>query len=94
MNAVYEVIFVWNGPADERPPVPKDTLRPIRVRQESRNSLNNRWNHTIYPKTDAVLMLDDDSFLPEHAIASLFARWQHEPDRLVSWSGTRHSSLI
>jgi hypothetical protein len=32
-------------------------------------------------------MVDDDEYLPEHAVASLFSRWRHDPDRLVGVVG-------
>lgn len=85
MHFVHEVVFIWNGAPSELPSIPRGTLRPIRVRQEKQNSLNNRWNHTIYPQTDGVLMVDDDQFIPLNSVLSLFARWQHEPDRVVSF---------
>eukprot|EP00035_Acanthoeca_spectabilis_P002253 m.86390 g.86390 ORF g.86390 m.86390 type:complete len:861 (+) comp11455_c0_seq2:217-2799(+) len=87
MHFVHEVVFIWNGAPSELPSIPRGSLRPIRVRQERQNSLNNRWNHTIYPQTDGVLMVDDDQFIPLNSVLSLFARWQHEPDRVIGVVG-------
>eukprot|EP00040_Diaphanoeca_grandis_P024239 m.133014 g.133014 ORF g.133014 m.133014 type:complete len:864 (-) comp29647_c0_seq1:312-2903(-) len=86
---VYEVIFVWNSMSDgiEPPDMPKSTLRPIRLVIAPENSLNNRWNHTLYPKTDGILMMDDDIMLPLPTLGSLFARWLYTPDQIVGVVG-------
>ena len=80
---VREVIFLWNSDAKGMPSIPKGTLRPIRVEQQERNSLNNRWMDSLNVQTDAVLMMDDDMMLPVHTLRSVFARWKYEPTRLV-----------
>lgn len=87
MASAHEVIFVWNSQSEPPPAIPEGTLRPIRLVKFDTNSLNNRWNHTLYPRTDAVLMVDDDTFIPLHTIRSLHARWLYEPSRLVGLVG-------
>lgn len=87
--AVHEVVFVWNSQTDDAPDIAQlgRTLRPIRVVLSAVNSLNNRWNHSLYPKTDGVLMLDDDTFLPLQTVRSLHARWLYDSTRLVGLVG-------
>jgi len=92
LPTVYEVIFIWNSASDgiSPPPLPSPTLRPIRLIVADHNSLNNRWNHSIYPKTDAVLMMDDDLMLPIPTIGNLFSRWKYDTDQLVGVVGRNY----
>ena len=86
---VHEIVFVWNSQTDNPPDIEQigRTLRPIRVVRPPVNSLNNRWNHSLYPKTDGVLMLDDDIFLPIQTVRSLHARWLYDSTRLIGLVG-------
>ena len=88
MRRVYEIIFIWNSPEVPLPEIPSNTIAPINIVRAPTNSLNNRWNRSLFSvKTNAVLMLDDDLLLPVQAVKSLFLRWQLEPDRLVGLTG-------
>ncbi|KAL6964620.1 Glucosamine inositolphosphorylceramide transferase 1 [Sarracenia purpurea var. burkii] len=58
-SSVREIVVVWNK---GNPPELSefDSLVPVRIREEEKNSLNNRYKVDPMIKTRAVLELDDD----------------------------------
>ena len=83
MPEVDQFLFLWNSPGLPLPPVPEDTQAPIVVIVQERNSLNNRYQPQLPVRTDAVLIVDDDTQLPPATLMSMFTRWRVSPEQMV-----------
>lgn len=57
--AVAEIVIVWSNSSPPDPEVEFPGL-PVRIRNESTNSLNNRFRPDPDIRTRAILQLDDD----------------------------------
>lgn len=82
--SVREIVVVWNRGL---PPQLSDfdSAVPIRIRVETKNSLNNRFNIDPMIKTRAVLELDDDIMMTCDDIERGFKVWREHPDRIVGF---------
>jgi len=74
MPYLNKLLLIWNNP--KKPPSPDlkwpDIGVPIHVIQTSNNSLNNRFKPYHYIETEAILSLDDDTFLRQDEIIFAF----------------------
>lgn len=96
-SSVREIVVVWNKGI---PPNVSDfdSLVPVRIREEKKNSLNNRFNVDPLIKTRAVLELDDDILMTCDDVERGFRVWRDHPDRIVGFyprlvNGGRHGLL-
>ncbi|XWS08065.1 hypothetical protein CRYUN_Cryun41cG0046200 [Craigia yunnanensis] len=82
--SVKEIVVVWNKGV---PPKLSDldSAVPVRIRVESRNSLNNRFKMDPFIKTRAVLELDDDIMMTCDDVERGFIEWRQHPDRIVGF---------
>ncbi|XP_047332218.1 glucosamine inositolphosphorylceramide transferase 1 [Impatiens glandulifera] len=83
-SSVKEIVVVWNK---GNPPKPSefDSVVPVRIRVEERNSLNNRFKMDNEIKTRGVLELDDDIMMPCGDIERGFKVWREHPERIVGF---------
>ncbi|EHA8589706.1 Glycosyltransferase family protein 64 protein C5 [Cocos nucifera] len=83
-SSVREIVVVWNK---GQPPIRSDldSAVPVRIREEKRNSLNNRFNADPLIKTRAVLELDDDIMMTCDDVERGFKVWRDHPDRIVGF---------
>ncbi|KAF2318433.1 hypothetical protein GH714_007454 [Hevea brasiliensis] len=83
-SSVKEIVVVWNKGT---PPKLSDldSVVPVRIRVENRNSLNNRFKKDELIKTRAVLELDDDIMMTCDDIERGFNVWRQHPDRIVGF---------
>ncbi len=87
-----KVVVVWNSPLPPSPDLEWPEISvPIRVVQPGRNSLNNRFLPFDAIETEAVLSIDDDSFLRHDEIVFAFRVWRENRDRLVGFPGRFHA---
>ncbi|KAL6980266.1 Glucosamine inositolphosphorylceramide transferase 1 [Sarracenia purpurea var. burkii] len=83
-SSVREIVVVWNK--GNRPELSEfDSLVPVRIREEEKNSLNNRFKVDPMIKTRAVLELDDDIMMTCDDIERGFRVWREHPDRIVGF---------
>ncbi|GLT66757.1 hypothetical protein SLA2020_391060 [Shorea laevis] len=82
--SVKEIVVVWNKGT---PPKLSDldSAVPVRIREEDKNSLNNRFKVDPHIKTRAVLELDDDIMMSCDDIERGFKVWRQHPDRIVGF---------
>ncbi|KAI3816179.1 hypothetical protein L1987_15870 [Smallanthus sonchifolius] len=82
--SVCEIVVVWNK---GKPPDPNDldSMVPVRIRVEDKNSLNNRFKPDPLIKTKAVLELDDDIMMNCDDVERAFKIWRENPQRLVGF---------
>ncbi|CAK9159604.1 unnamed protein product [Ilex paraguariensis] len=82
--SVREIVVVWNK---GKPPVSSDfdSVVPVRIRIEEKNSLNNRFKMDSSIETRAVLELDDDIMMTCDDIERGFRIWREHPDRIVGF---------
>ncbi|KAK3422192.1 hypothetical protein EUGRSUZ_G02723 [Eucalyptus grandis] len=83
-SSVKEIVVVWNKGV---PPNSSDfdSVVPVRIRVEARNSLNNRFRMDPLIKTRAVLELDDDIMMTCDDVERGFKVWREHPDRIVGF---------
>ncbi|XP_043813541.1 glucosamine inositolphosphorylceramide transferase 1 isoform X2 [Manihot esculenta] len=83
-SSVKEIVVVWNKGT---PPKLSDldSVVPVRIRVEKKNSLNNRFRKDDLIKTRAVLELDDDILMTCNDIERGFNVWRQHPDRIVGY---------
>ncbi|KAK9158760.1 hypothetical protein Scep_005334 [Stephania cephalantha] len=83
-SSVKEIVVVWNK---GQPPNTSDfdSVVPVRIRVEKRNSLNNRFTKDPLIKTRAVLELDDDIMMTCDDVERGFRVWREHPDRIVGF---------
>jgi hypothetical protein len=85
---VRRVILVWNAPDASPPELPEEVI----VLPMTKNSLNNRWIKVIkHIDTDAVLNLDDDTFVSKAGIICMFNWWSQDTRRLVGPFVRKHN---
>ncbi|CAI9302991.1 unnamed protein product [Lactuca saligna] len=83
-SSVREIVVIWNKGTP--PDVTEfDSAVPVRIRVESKNSLNNRFKLDPLIKTKAVLELDDDIMMSCDYIERGFKVWRQNPNRLVGF---------
>ncbi|KQK13756.1 glycosyltransferase family protein 64 protein C5 isoform X2 [Brachypodium distachyon] len=82
--SVREILVVWNK---GQPPVQNELKSsvPIRVRIETKNTLNNRFKIDEEIKTRAVMELDDDIMMACDDLERGFKVWREHPDRIVGY---------
>lgn len=82
--SVREIVVVWNKGI---PPKLNefDSVVPVRIRVEDRNSLNNRFKVDPMIQTRSVLELDDDIMMSCDDIERGFRVWREHPDRIVGF---------
>lgn len=82
--SVREILVVWNK---GKPPDPSEfnSMVPVRIRVEEKNSLNNRFRIDPLIKTKAVLELDDDIMMNCDDLERGFKVWRETPERLVGF---------
>ncbi|KAG0464930.1 hypothetical protein HPP92_019094 [Vanilla planifolia] len=82
--SVSGIVIVWNkGHPPELSEL--DSVVPIRIRVEEKNSLNNRFKGDSYIKTKAVLELDDDIMMTCDDLERGFRVWREHPERIVGY---------
>lgn len=83
-SSVREIVVVWNK---GQPPELSEfeSVVPIRIRVEDKNSLNNRFNVDPMIKTRGFLELDDDIMMSCDDIERGFRVWREHPDRIVGF---------
>ncbi|KAG9456793.1 hypothetical protein H6P81_001301 [Aristolochia fimbriata] len=83
-SSVGEIVVVWNkGQPPELSDL--DSVVPIRIRVEEKNSLNNRFKIDPLIKTRGVLELDDDIMMTCDDVERGFRVWREHPDRIVGF---------
>ncbi|XP_073005993.1 glucosamine inositolphosphorylceramide transferase 1 [Typha latifolia] len=83
-SSVREIVVVWNK-GDPPKLSELDSVVPVRIRVEKKNSLNNRFNLDPEIKTRAVLELDDDIMMTCDDLERGFRVWRVHPDRIVGF---------
>jgi glucuronyl/N-acetylglucosaminyl transferase EXT2 len=83
-------VIVWND-IKRKPPFGQASfkLQPnqqLRIFEQKRNSMNNRFNlpHD-FVRTDSVIIIDDDIMLDINALEAAFRVWRANPQKLVSF---------
>ncbi|KAK4754551.1 hypothetical protein SAY87_002655 [Trapa incisa] len=82
--SVKEIVIVWNKGIPPKPTA-FDSVVPVRIRVEGKNSLNNRFKMDSMIMTRAVLELDDDIMMPCDDVERGFNVWRQHPDRIVGF---------
>ncbi|CAI9091238.1 OLC1v1026210C5 [Oldenlandia corymbosa var. corymbosa] len=83
-SSVREIVVVWNK--GKLPDLSEfDSAVPVRIRQEEKNSLNNRFRIDPKIRTRAVLELDDDIMMTCDDVERGFKVWRDHPDRIVGF---------
>ncbi|GFQ07582.1 glycosyltransferase family protein 64 protein c5 [Phtheirospermum japonicum] len=83
-SSVREIVVVWNKGVPPRLS-DFDSAVPVRVREEERNSLNNRFEVDPLIMTRAVLELDDDIMMTCDDVERGFKVWREHPNRIVGF---------
>ncbi|XP_067218040.1 exostosin-like 2 [Chanodichthys erythropterus] len=88
------IIIVWNNPGEPPPRKLWDALGPHPVpvffKEQSVNRMRNRLQPHPEIKTDAVLMLDDDTLVSVPDISFAFSVWKQFPDQIVGFVPRKH----
>ncbi|XP_056598625.1 exostosin-like 2 isoform X2 [Triplophysa dalaica] len=88
------IIIVWNNPGQPPPKELWDSLGPHPVpvifKEQSVNRMRNRLQPHPEIKTDAVLMLDDDTLVSVPDISFAFSVWKQFPDQIVGFVPRKH----
>uniref|UniRef100_A0A6U4D3B2 Glycosyl transferase 64 domain-containing protein n=1 Tax=Phaeomonas parva TaxID=124430 RepID=A0A6U4D3B2_9STRA len=98
-DIVAEVVMVWNGDAQnlyEREPYKKyfKDMPKFRVFEAKTNSLMNRYDPAIKPKTAAIMYVDDDGPFQLYEPTKVgFERWKQVSNRQVGSLG-RHTPYL
>ncbi|XP_040378289.1 glucosamine inositolphosphorylceramide transferase 1-like [Oryza brachyantha] len=82
--SVRDIVVVWNK---GQPPAQAElnSVVPVRIRVEDKNSLNNRFNLDSEIKTRAVMELDDDIMMTCDDLERGFKVWREHPDRIIGY---------
>ncbi|XP_016333529.1 exostosin-like 2 isoform X1 [Sinocyclocheilus anshuiensis] len=90
------IIIVWNNPSELPPRKLWDALGPhpvpIIFKEQSVNRMRNRLQPHPEIKTDAVLMLDDDTLVSVPDISFTFSVWKQFSDQIVGFVPRKHVS--
>ncbi|KAK7162670.1 hypothetical protein R3I93_006877 [Phoxinus phoxinus] len=88
------IVIVWNNPGEPPPRKLWDALGPHPVpvffKEQSVNRMRNRLHPHPEIKTDAVLMLDDDTLVSVPDISFAFSVWKQFPDQIVGFVPRKH----
>ncbi|XP_048018697.1 exostosin-like 2 isoform X2 [Megalobrama amblycephala] len=88
------IIIVWNNPGEPPPRKLWDALGPHPVpvffKEQSVNRMRNRLQPHPEIKTDAVLMLDDDTLVSVPDISFAFSVWKQFQDQIVGFVPRKH----
>lgn len=88
MSSVLDrVVVVWNNKDAQPPKAPGNTMVPIQISKEPRNSLSNRFNVLDFIRTSTILTVDDDMEVSEALIRQLLDTHQRHPDQLIGLDG-------
>ncbi|XP_073704291.1 exostosin-like 2 [Garra rufa] len=88
------ILIVWNNPSESPPRKLWDELGPHPVpvifKEQSVNRMRNRLQSHPEVKTDAVLMLDDDTLVSVPDISFAFSVWKQFADQIVGFVPRKH----
>ncbi|RXN35370.1 exostosin-like 2 [Labeo rohita] len=88
------IIIVWNNPSESPPRKLWDEFGPHPVpvifKEQSVNRMRNRLQPHPEIKTDAVLMLDDDTLVSVPDISFAFSVWKQFSDQIVGFVPRKH----
>uniref|UniRef100_A0A673N2T7 Exostosin-like 2 n=1 Tax=Sinocyclocheilus rhinocerous TaxID=307959 RepID=A0A673N2T7_9TELE len=88
------IIIVWNNPSESPPRKLWDAFGPHPVpvifKEQSVNRMRNRLQPHTEIKTDAVLMLDDDTLISVPDISFAFSVWKQFVDQIVGFVPRKH----
>ncbi|KAJ8011178.1 hypothetical protein DPEC_G00055470 [Dallia pectoralis] len=88
------IIIVWNNVGEAPPRALWDSLGPHPVpvvfKEQQVNSMRNRLQPFVEIRTDAVLMLDDDTLVSVPDISFAFSVWKQFPEQIVGFVPRKH----
>ncbi|KAG8436606.1 hypothetical protein GDO86_007640 [Hymenochirus boettgeri] len=94
MPGLSHVIVVWNNVGQEPP---QDVWKsfgphpvPVTFKKQSTNLMRNRLQRFSEIKTEAVLMMDDDTLVSAYDVSFAFSIWQEFPDRIAGFVPRKH----
>ncbi|XP_068096101.1 exostosin-like 2 isoform X2 [Hyperolius riggenbachi] len=92
---LHSIIVVWNNVGQDTPQELWDSLGPhpvpVYFKKQSVNLMRNRLQNFVEIKTQAVLMMDDDTLLSAFDISFAFSVWQQFPSQIVGFVPRKHT---
>uniref|UniRef100_A0A8C5QCI1 Exostosin-like 2 n=1 Tax=Leptobrachium leishanense TaxID=445787 RepID=A0A8C5QCI1_9ANUR len=90
------IVVVWNNVGQDPPTDIWESLGPHPVpvffKKQSVNLMRNRLQNFPEIKTQAVLMMDDDTLVSAHDVSFAFSVWQQFPGQIVGYVPRKHIS--
>lgn len=94
MPQLHCVIVVWNNVGQDPPQELWDSLGPHPVpvffKKQTVNLMRNRLQNFPEIKTEAVLMMDDDTLVSAYDVSFAFSVWQLFPSQIVGFVPRKH----
>ncbi|XP_053324806.1 exostosin-like 2 [Spea bombifrons] len=90
------IVVVWNNVGQDPPQELWESLGPHPVpvffKKQTANLMRNRLQKFPEIKTQAVLMMDDDTLVSAYDVSFAFSVWQQFPDQIVGFVPRKHVS--
>lgn len=90
-SLIDKIIFIWNNVNEPTPTIPNKYTTEIQLIRSTKNSLNNRFNVSMFVKTRSILTIDDDILLSKDAISNLLNSYKGNPEVITGLFGRSYS---